>query len=124
MRPGCAPPVQRGPRPTIRWGPLAKELSQEFGSPRDKVWAALPAALESVKMGVDSADEAAGRMEASTGVSLSSWGEKGSVQVSEAGPDRSTGPVSTKLKFGLTGWGKLQKNIKRVFESLDRSLAA
>jgi hypothetical protein len=46
------------------------------------------------------------------------------VQVTDAGPDRTTVTVSTKLKFGLTGWGKLQKNIKRVFESLDRSLAA
>ena len=103
---------------------MAKELSKDFGYSKDKVWAALPAALESVKMGVDSADAGTGRIEASTGVSLSSWGEKVSVQVTEAGPDRSTVTVSTKLKFGLTGWGKLQKNIKRVFESLDRSLAA
>ena len=73
-------------------------------------------------MGVDSADAGTGRMEASTGVSLSSWGEKVSVQVTEAGPDRSTVTVSTKLTFGLTGWGKLQTNIKRVFESLETSL--
>ena len=103
---------------------MAKELSKDFGYSKDKVWAALPAALETVKMGVDSADAGTGRMEASTGVSLSSWAEKVTVQVAEAGPDRSTVTVSTKLKFGLTGWGKLQKNIKRVFESLDRSLAA
>ncbi len=102
---------------------MAKELSKDFGYPKDKVWAALPAALESVKMGVDSADAGTGRMEASTGVSLSSWGEKVSVQVTEAGPDRSTVTVSTKLKFGLTGWGKLKKNINRVFDSLETSLA-
>ena len=28
---------------------MAKELAQDFGYPKDKVWAALPAALESVK---------------------------------------------------------------------------
>jgi len=93
---------------------VAKELAQDFGYPKDKVWAALPAALESVKMGVDSADVGIGRIEASTGVSLSSWGEKVSVQVTDAGPDRTTVTVSTKLKFGLTGWGKLQRNIKRL----------
>ena len=102
---------------------MAKELSKEFGHSKEKVWAALPSALQSVKMSVDSTDAASGRIEASTGVSLSSWGEKVSVQVAEAGPDKSKVTVSTKLKFGLTGWGKLKKNINRVFDSLDASLA-
>jgi hypothetical protein len=101
---------------------MAKELSRDFGYPRAKVWEALPSALQSVKMSVDSTDADAGRIEASTGVSLSSWGEKVSVQVTAAGPDKTIVNVSTKLKFGLTGWGKLKKNINRVFDSLDQSL--
>jgi hypothetical protein len=103
---------------------MAKELSRDFGYPKAQVWDALPGALQSVKMSVDSSDPAAGRIEASTGVSLSSWGENVSVQVGEAGPDKTTVTVSTKLKFGLTGWGKLKKNINRVFDSLDQSLGS
>jgi len=47
-----------------------------------------------------------------------------SVQVGAAGPDKTTVTVSTKLKFGLTGWGTLEKNINRVFDSLDQSLGS
>jgi hypothetical protein len=101
---------------------MAKELSREFAHPKAKVWDALPGALESVKMKIDFTDHGAGRVDASTGVSLSSWGEKVSVQVGEAGPNATTVTVTTGLKVGLVGWGKLKKNINRVFESLDRTL--
>jgi hypothetical protein len=101
---------------------MAKELSREFPYSRKKVWDALPSALSSAKMSVDEIDAGSGTIEASTGVSLRSWGEKVEIRVSEIGAGPTTVTVRSGLKFGLAGWGKLKKNIERVFEALDSSL--
>jgi hypothetical protein len=101
---------------------MAKELSREFPYPRDQVWAALPAALSSAKMSVDGSDSRSGTMKASTGISLSSWVEKVEVQVQELGSGNTNVTVTSGVKFGLTGGGKLKRNINRVFDSLDAAL--
>ena len=101
---------------------MAKEATQEFPYSRAKVWDALPTALSAAKMKVNLTDTAAGTVKASTHMSLRSWGENVEVRVSDAGADSTKVTVRSRLKFGLAGWGRHKKNVKRVFEALDRAL--
>ena len=97
---------------------------QEFHvpHPRDRTFEALVRALPTVKgMKVKATDPASGHIEASTGISLRSWGEKIRIDVAEAA-DGSVVRLSSGNKAQLTSWGKNQENLGSIEAALHRTL--
>ena len=98
--------------------------SREFPFPASTVFAAVPGALSHVNgMSVKTTDPASGSIQASTSVSVRSWGERVDVQVTEAGPDRATVTVTVRLKAQLFGWGKQGKVINDVLDAVGSVLS-
>ena len=97
---------------------------QEFhvDHPKDQTFDALVQALPTLKgVKVKSADPTSGHIEAATGVSIRSWGEKLRLDVVEAG-DGSVVQVSSGNKAQLVSWGKNTENIAKIEEALRRTL--
>ena len=74
------------------------------------------------KMKIKSADPATGRIEASSGMSMASWGENVIIEVWEHAPGWSGVRVTSGVKAQLADWGKNKKNIAKVFDALSAAL--
>ena len=94
----------------------------EFEKPQAEVFAALVEALPECKMKVKSTDAATGHIEATTGVSLASWGEKIQIDLSEAEPGRTKVTISSGNKAQLVSWGKNKKNLTKIVERTNAHL--
>ncbi|MDQ4095021.1 MAG: hypothetical protein M3174_02290 [Actinomycetota bacterium] len=99
---------------------------QEFrvGHPKDRTFDALMRSLPTIKgMTVKAADPAGGHIEASTGVSWKSWGEKIRIDVIEEG-DASRVSVSSGNKAQLVSWGKNDANLEQIEAALRATLGS
>ena len=99
---------------------------QEFRVPhsKDQTFNAVLQALPTVKgMKVKSSEPATGHIEASTGMSLRSWGEKVRIDVVEEG-DGSVVQLSSGNKAQLTSWGKNDENLRNIETAVRRSLGS
>jgi len=96
---------------------------QEFHVPypRNLTFDALTRALPEAKMKLKSADPASGHIEASTGMSIRSWGEKVRIDVADA-QGGSVVRVSSGNKAQLVSWGKNNENITNIQAALRRHL--
>ena len=74
------------------------------------------------KMKIKSADQNTGRIEASSGMSMASWGESIIVEVWEHSPGQAGVRVTSQLKAQLVDWGKNKKNIAAVFNAITGAL--
>jgi hypothetical protein len=74
------------------------------------------------KMKVKSADQNTGRIVASSGMSLASWGEELIIEVWEPSPGQAGVRVTSQLKAQLVDWGKNKKNIAAVFNAISGAL--
>ena len=93
------------------------------GSPSD-VFDALAKALPECKMKIKSSDAASGHIDAVTGVSFQSWGEKITIDLAEAGPGKSTATISSGNRAQLVSWGKNKKNIDKIVERTNAHLTS
>ena len=95
------------------------EAERSFAQPKTVVFDAAQRAIPTIKgMSVRSADPASGRIAASKGVSLRSWGENVSVVVEDDGPDRSRVKVESRLKAQLMDWGANKQNVESVLNAI------
>jgi hypothetical protein len=74
------------------------------------------------KMKVKSADQSTGRIVASSGMSMASWGEEVIIDVWEHSPGWAGVRVTSQLKAQLVDWGKNKKNLAKVFDALSAAL--
>jgi hypothetical protein len=96
----------------------------EFEKSQAEVFAALVEALPECKMKVKSTDAATGHIEATTGVSLSSWGEKIQIDLTEAVPGKTTMTISSGNKAQLVSWGKNKRNLTKIVERTNAHLGS
>ena len=97
---------------------------QEFHVPHPKArtFDGLIRALPTIKgMSIKGADPASGHIDASTGVSWKSWGEKIRIDVVEQ-DDGSAVRVSSGNKAQLVSWGKNDTNLANIEAALFRTL--
>jgi len=85
--------------------------------------AALRRAVHGLGWKITHDDAAAGSLLASTRMSLASWGERVTAQVSASGSGSHLG-LSVALKFGLVGWGAQQRSATKLLDAVDRELQA
>ena len=95
----------------------------EFDKPQAEVFAALVEALPECKMKVKSTDAATGHIEATTGMSLASWGEKIQIDLTEIAPGTTKATISSGNKAQLVSWGKNKKNLEKIVERTNAHLA-
>jgi glycerate kinase len=97
--------------------------TQEFHVPypRSQTFDALTRALPEARMKIKVADPANGHIDAATGMSFRSWGEKIQIDVAEA-EGGSIVYVSSGNKAQLTSWGKNNENIENIQSALRRHL--
>src|ERR671914_2940556 len=89
----------------------------EFDAAKGAVFDAMLSALGDSKMKVKSSDAAAGRIEAVTGVSFQSWGEKITIELIESGPDKTKATISSGNRAQLVSWGKNKKNLDKIVDA-------
>lgn len=93
--------------------------------PKDQTFDALMRSLPTIKgMTIKAADPATGHIDASTGVSWKSWGEKVRIDVVEQGPANSAVRVSSGNKAQLVSWGKNDTNLAQIEAALRASLGS
>lgn len=95
-----------------------------FEGSRREVFDAMIQALGESKMKVKSSDAASGHIEAVTGVSLASWGEKIRIDLAEAGPDKTTATISSGNRAQLVSWGKNKRNLDKIVAATNARLGA
>jgi uncharacterized protein YjbJ (UPF0337 family) len=105
-------------------GVMKSDTEVEFEGSRDRVFAAIVDALGDAKMKVKSSDAAAGHIEAVTGMSFQSWGEKIVIDVAEAGPGRAKATISSGNRAQLVSWGKNQKNLDKIVAGTNARLGS
>lgn len=103
-------------------GVMKSGAEVEFAKPPAEVFDAMVRALPEAKMKVKSSDAATGRIEATTGMSLASWGEKISIDLEEAGTGRTKATISSGNKAQLVSWGKNKKNLDKIVEKTNAQL--
>ena len=101
-----------------------KEASRTFDATGDATFAAVLRAVEAVGMKLKEADDTRGVVTATTGVTISSWGERVEVRVTPDGPSSSSVTVSIALKFQLFGWGQQQRVADGLLDEIGRQVAA
>ena len=84
----------------------------------DVYQAALDAIPTLKRTKVKSADAATGRIVASTGVSMTSWGEDVTIEVWEHAPGWAGIRITSGVKAQLVDWGRNKKNIGAVFDAI------
>ena len=100
---------------------MPKKQVIEVPHPKPQTFDALLRALPSIGMKIKEADPATGHIDASTGISLASWGEKIRVDVTD-GANGSLVNVSSGNKAQLISWGKNNKNIDQIEQALHQAL--
>jgi hypothetical protein len=96
----------------------------EFQGSRAQVFEAMVAALGESKMKVKSSDAASGRIEAVTGVSFQSWGEKIHIELEESAPGTTKATISSGNRAQLVSWGKNKKNLDKIVERTNARLGS
>ena len=100
--------------------------SVEFPFAPDVVFRALEAAVGGIQgMKIAEANAVAGHLFVKTSASAFSWGEKVSVSVFEAGPDRSRvqiGSATKTIAGSATAHGKNRKNVERIISATSQVL--
>lgn len=105
-------------------GFLSEAQEATFAGGRDDVFDAMMSALPSAGMKIKSSDRAAGYIEASTGMSLASWGEKIRIELDERGEGQTTASISSGNKAQLVSWGKNKRNVDKIVTATSEALAA
>src|SRR5262245_44492135 len=103
---------------------MATSEPAHYPLPYPVVFDAFIRAIPLASMKVDSADPQNGIINASSGISFSTWGERVSVRIGAASADSTTAVISSDLKFGLVAWGKHERNFRNLFDAVNRVLAA
>jgi len=132
---GAAPPQQQPASFDQSLNSAADSVTKAFQDSKGSQVVSLPATydasfaaavecLPSVSMSVRSADPQNGVIVASTGMSLTSWGEDVTIRL-QAAEDGSTTNLwmESKMKFGLVNWGKHEKNFNAVANAIQARLA-
>ena len=88
----------------------------EFDRAPAEVFEAMVRALPEARMKLKSSDAATHHIEATTGMSLASWGENIRIDLSEAAPGRTRATISSANKAQLVSWGKNKKNLDKIVE--------
>jgi hypothetical protein len=90
--------------------------SQQLPFPYDRVFDSLVAVLPALGFSLKTKDRLIGRLTASAGMSVLSYGESVSVQVQRSGDDATTIVVQSNLRVGvnLTAAGKNAQNAERI----------
>jgi hypothetical protein len=96
----------------------------EFDASQAKVFEAMIAALSGSKMKVKSSDAASGRIEAVTGVSFQSWGEKITIELTQLAPEKTKATISSGNRAQLVSWGKNKKNLDKIVDATNAQLAS
>jgi hypothetical protein len=95
-----------------------------LAAPYQEAFEATLQALPTVSMSIRAADPQQGVITASTGVSLTSWGEDLTIRLGAAEDGQGTELwMESKMKFGLVNWGKHQKNFQAVANAVQARLA-
>jgi hypothetical protein len=95
-----------------------------LAAPYQEAFEATLQALPTISMGIRAADPQQGVITASTGVSLTSWGEDLTIRLGAAEDGHGTDLwMESKMKFGLVNWGKHQKNFQAVANAVQARLA-
>ena len=78
--------------------------------------------LEENNFKVADADEASGKIVATSGISWESFGEKMNVELEDLGEGKTLVKLSSKSRFPITivDWGKNNQNVKKLVEGLQR----
>ncbi|MDQ4144444.1 MAG: hypothetical protein M3198_11995 [Actinomycetota bacterium] len=100
---------------------MAKTQEFQVPHPKDRTFDALVSSLPAIKMTIKAVDPASGHIDASTGVSWKSWGERIRIDVSEQG-DGSVVRVSSGNKAQLISWGKNDSNLQDIQNALYQAL--
>ncbi len=87
----------------------------------ERVFKEVKNALSDCKFKIKEADESSGKINASAGISIWSWGENINILVSKTSEGTQVDAYSgTKLQ--LIDWGKTRKNITNFFAALNKRL--
>lgn len=102
----------------------SQATQQAFPFDYDKVFDGLLKVLPLVGMRVRNNDRLIGRIEASTGMSLFSWGEMLALSVSKIDEERTNVSIDSSLKLGinLAGAHRHQKNFNKIIMALSKDL--
>lgn len=102
----------------------SQATEQKVPFPYDVVFEKTQKAIEGAGMKVKSADPLMGRIIASVGMSLFSWGEDVTVVVEKINDEQSLVKIESSLKIGInvTGASKHQKNFNKIIAELSKLL--
>jgi flavin reductase (DIM6/NTAB) family NADH-FMN oxidoreductase RutF len=102
----------------------SQQTQQRFPFPYDDVFSGLVAVLPEVGMTVKSQDKVIGRVTASAGMSLFSWGESIAIVVQPLDDKATIVGIESSLKFGanVAGAHRHQKNFESIIAKLSAHL--
>jgi hypothetical protein len=100
-------------------------IIKDYRQPFDRVWASAQEAVGQSGASLQEADKPSGRIKASMGLSLLSWGEVIDLTITAKGNNETRISGLSKSTFGLTlvDWGKNQKNLSTLYGYIDWNLA-
>ena len=98
--------------------------ARTFDTSPDTLWDATVRALGALGWGVDWVDQGGWTIEATTPVTMRSWGERILVQILSRGPTRTELRVTVTLRFQLVGWGVQRRRIEALLDAVDSALGS
>ena len=102
-------------------GLRSAEKSPIYKLPYEKVFEEVKNALNDCKFKIKEIDEKSGRIKASSGASIWSWGERVEVLVSKTGGGTKV-DVYSRAKAQLVDWGKSGRNVTNFLAALNKRL--
>ena len=104
----------------------SQATQQKFPFAYDDVFDGLTQVLPALGMSVKEADKVIGRITASTGMSLFSWGENLSLVVERTDESSSLVSIESGLKVGINAGGahRHQKNFNNIISALSKRVQA
>lgn len=105
-------------------GFASQSTQQKFPFPYEKVFDGLLVAIPSCGMSVKSSDKVIGRITASAGISLLSWGENVAIRVEKIDDSSTLVSIESSLKLGMNvaGAHRHQKNFDKIIAELSTHL--
>lgn len=97
-------------------------MERTFNHPYEIVYRKCKEALRRLEMSIDEADKGAGRIQASTGGSLLSWGEDIDIEVKRVSASKTKVSVESTANAQLFSWGKNEANEKNFINALSELL--
>ena len=95
--------------------------ARTFSAPYQQTFDAVVQTLPLSKFTVNAADPANGTIQASSGLSMGSWGETISLRVGAVDAATTTVTVESGAKFGMT-YGKNKRNVAKILDALSAAL--